>query len=97
MEKNDIFTFTAPSGVEVTAVVVDEFICYDSPFQRVKRFLCYSQNKLFQWIEVSHCVDVESEEWEIERSYYDEVIVDFAILPDYDRALRESLETMCHV
>ena len=29
MEKNDIFTFTAPSGVEVTAVVVDEFICYE--------------------------------------------------------------------
>lgn len=97
MEKNDIFTFTASNGVEVTAVVVDEFICYDSPFQCVKRFLCYSQNRLFQWIEVSHCVDVESEEWEIVRSYYDKVIVDFAILPDYDRALKESLEAMCYV
>ena len=39
MKKNDVFTFTAPNGVEVTAVVVHVV---------KSTYLCYAQNRLFE-------------------------------------------------
>ena len=67
MKKNDIFTFTAPNGVEVTAVVVHA---------TRSTYLCYAQNRLFEmW---------ESQEFGLA---YNGVVVDYAILPDYDEML----------
>lgn len=56
MRKNDVFTFTAPNGVEVTAVVID---CLGTcGFEEVEdskhwdeKYLCYAQNRLFYYIE----------------------------------------------
>lgn len=45
MEKNDVFKFTAPNGVEVTAIVID-IIKNDRDWQW---YLCYSQNRLFHY------------------------------------------------
>ena len=47
MKKNEIFTFTAPNGVEVTAVVVHTI------FQGSGKQLdiCYAQNRLFTIVE----------------------------------------------
>ena len=39
MKRGDIFTFTAPNGVEVTAVVVHVV---------KSTYLCYAQNRLFE-------------------------------------------------
>lgn len=39
MKKNDVFTFTAPNGVDVTAVVVHVV---------KSNYLCYAQNRLFE-------------------------------------------------
>ena len=88
MKKNDVFTFTAPNGVEVTAVVVCEVHVtkLSSTDLRLHTFLCYGQNRLFRysWLEgfdriiARKCVD--------EKQYLDKV-VDYAILPDYDEML----------
>lgn len=76
MKKNEIFTFTAPNGVEVTAVVVHTI------FQGNAKQLdiCYAQNRLFTIVE-----------WEIAKdkgfNYNGETIVDYCVLPEYDAML----------
>lgn len=81
MKKNEIFTFTAPNGVEVTAVVIASvgFAVHIRTAERT--YLCYSQNKLFTYIEKK---DIYTDEVVME---YGEVIVDYAILPEYDTML----------
>jgi len=59
MKKNDIFTFTAPNGAKVTAVVIDCLGTYN--FEQIEdsqhwddKYLCYAQNRLFYHIEWTH-------------------------------------------
>ncbi len=64
MKKNDIFTFTAPNGAEVTAVVID---CLGTNFEEVvdskywdNKYLCYAQNRLFyhtEWTQIDKVID----------------------------------------
>ena len=65
MKKNEIFTFTAPNGVEVTAVVVD---CLGTcNFEETvdskhwgDKYLCYAQNRLFyytEWTQIDKVID----------------------------------------
>jgi len=82
MEKNHIFTFTAPNGVEVTAVVVD--VVYNelnSAGHRSIITLCYAQNRLFTWKEEFCCG-----EWAL-SSEYGKTVVDYCSLPSYDELL----------
>lgn len=81
MKKNDIFTFTAPNGVEETAVVIA--IISSSRYQTVA--LCYTQNRLFTFYE-HIAYDIESGEAESDYSY-GEILVKYAVLPDYDELL----------
>ena len=84
MKKNDIFTFTAPNGIEVTAIVVAE-VAYEVDYKwATKRFVCYAQNKLFTY-EESHCIWEHMNEEP--KSKYGEILVDYCILPDYDKLL----------
>ena len=85
MKKNEIFTFTAPSGVEVTAVVVKvvEAIIpskIDSCWSEgAMMYICYAQNRLFTM--TAKIVGTPE--------YHVEVIVDHATLPDYDKLLED--------
>ena len=81
MKKNDVFTFTAPNGVEVTGVVTA--IISSTKYQTVA--LCYAQNRLFTFYE-HIAYDVESGETESDYSY-GEILVEYAVLPDYDEML----------
>lgn len=84
MRKNDVFTFTAPNGVEATAVVVAK-VAHEVDYKwATERFVCYAQNRLFTY-EESHCIWEHMNEKP--KSKYGEVIVDYAILPDYDSLL----------
>lgn len=83
MKKNDVFTFTASNGVEVTAVVIA--IISSSRYQTVA--LCYSQNRLFTFYE-HIAYDVESGEAESDYSY-GEILVEYVVLPDYDVILED--------
>lgn len=83
MKKNDVFTFTAPNGVEVTGVVTA--IISSTKYQTVA--LCYAQNRLFTFYE-HIAYDVESGEAESDYSY-GEILVDYAVLPDYDKILED--------
>ena len=80
MKKNDVFTFTAPNGAEVQAVAIQRlhelYDIYDGRLI-VEYWLCYAQNRLFIWNERTDG-----------DSYCAETIVDYAILPDYDKLLK---------
>ena len=97
MKKNDVFTFTAPNGVEVTGVCLDSIrSTYESGVWYVT-YLCYAQNRLFTIKEersiVPVAVDIDEfgddvfEEQECVTQNCSEVLVDYAILPDYDECL----------
>ena len=85
MKKNEIFTFTAPNGVEVTAIVVDELNSYTIDYTDCTSFtyLCYAQNRLFTFIVEKCYVDISDvvienyksihPEVEIKNKYWEEV------------------------
>ncbi len=81
MKKNDIFTFTSPNRVEVTGVVTA--IISRTKYQTVA--LCYAQNRLFTFYE-HIAYDIETGDAESDYSY-GKILVDYAILPDYDDLL----------
>lgn len=86
MYKNEIFTFTAPNGAEVTAVCLKNM----GTIGNMTQYLCYGQNRLFtmnefcsEWIEETGevCKDTHTD--------YGEVIVEHVTIPDYDIVLEE--------
>ena len=84
MKKNDVFTFTAPNGVEVTGVVLESIFqgCVKSTL------ICYAQNRIFTYIEETYRKNEEIDEW-LKDYFYGEVLVDYAILPEYDKILED--------
>ena len=91
MKKNEIFTFTAHNGVKVTAIAVNEL---SSDYREltdtiVKTWICYSQNRLFYYFEEIGRKNVYTPEEEvfIVKAWDGGIIVDYAILPDYDTML----------
>ena len=94
MKKNDIFTFTAPNGVEVQAVVLESIFqgsCKNT-------LICYAQNRIFTYIEEMFMKFEGTAEWKKDYSY-GKVIVDYAILPDYDGLLeaeQQKFEDECY-
>ena len=91
MKKNDVFTFTAPNGVEVTAVVVDKLnSTYDELEDSMHvEYLCYAQNRLFTYHEQigrKNPYTPEEEEYTI-KGGFGRIVVDYCILSDYDAML----------
>ena len=101
MKKNDVFTFTAPNGVEVTGVCLEAISTVvekglGDPM--TIKHLCYAQNRLFTHYTkyVVEPVAIDTDEFgddifdyqpvEI-KAHYGEVLVDYAVLPDYDELL----------
>lgn len=80
MKKNEIFTFTAPNGVEVTAIAINR-VAYEVDYkQAVERWLCYAQNRLFTY-EESHPICQENTPHSFK---YGEDIVSYCTIPEYD-------------
>lgn len=84
MKKHDVFTFTAPNGVKVTSVIVEEL---DSDYSEdrnsvTKEWLCYSQNRLFIYYEQFGLGNGK-----LIESWFGKVLADYAVLPDYDKML----------
>jgi hypothetical protein len=79
MKRNDIFTFTAPNGVEVKGV------CLYPVFQgsAVTTYVCYAQNRLFTMREEFTMTDHGAEI----TMKYQEVIAEYAAIPEYDELL----------
>ena len=86
MKKNDIFTFTAPNGVEVTGVVIYKRILNKEFVNYIKfEYIAYAQNRLFTCTQMERIIDKES--YNACPIEYGHVLVDYAILPDYDEML----------
>lgn len=87
MKKDEIFTFTAPNGAEVVGVVINAD--WDDIHAR-NVYLCYAQNRLFTATTFNQWVDKMGQKVRVESSVdVKEVLVDYAILPDYDAALED--------
>ena len=92
MKKNDVFTFTAPNGVEVTAVVVHVYETRNEWYSVIQSdYLCYAQNRIFTYFEEvgRRNAFTPDEETYILRACYGKVLVDYAVLPDYDAMLED--------
>jgi hypothetical protein len=74
MKKNDVFTFTAPNGEEVTGVVVDELSAHEvyATDRIAITYLCYAQNRLFTLIIEKYYVDISEAVIEQYRSSHPE-------------------------
>lgn len=90
MKKNDVFTFTAPNGAEVTGIVVNLLTSSieEGPcdYYEFRTWLCYAQNRLFTYMEAYGSRWPDEPEETLWTSF-DKVLVDYAILPDYDDLL----------
>ena len=91
MKKNDIFLYTTPGGDEVKAIVIDEvgMSSFQNGDLRLHTFLCYGKNMLFKycWLEgFDHYIHKK------EISLYQDIgkIVNYAILPEYDKYLKSA-------
>ena len=86
MKKNDVFTFTAPNGVEVTGVVIYKRILNKEFVNYIKfEYIAYAQNRLFTCTQMERIRDRGNyASCPIE---YGKILVDYAILPDYDEML----------
>ena len=85
MKQHDIFTFDAPNGAKVNAVVLDlvkESDGFYTPGAKYSTFLCYAQNRLFLYQEIKVYGETTYK--------LGKTIVDYAILPDYDAILENS-------
>lgn len=92
MKKNDIFTFTASNGVKVTAVVLDVIRrSWKYAHTDTLKYLCYAQNRLFTGsndvTDITNDALAENRKYEDSAFKQDEIIVDYAVLPDYDELL----------
>jgi len=96
MKKNDVFTFTAPNGEEVTAVVMSELSAHEIEYTDCIAFtyLCYAQNRLFTLIVTKCYVDISEAvieqyrsshpETEVKNKYWEETERCFGkVLADY--------------
>ena len=85
MRKGEIFTLTAPNGVEVTAVVLSvEHVHQQEDDTLLCSYLCYAQNRIFWLSSYYGDVDGETKEWDLIPM---RTVVDYAVLPDYDAML----------
>lgn len=82
MKRGDIFAFTAPNGVEVTAIVVDSIITKGGKYGQLKNVthICYAQNRLFYYFE--NQINYKDTEFK-----YGKIICEYCILPDCDDML----------
>ena len=77
MKKNEIFTFTAHNGVEVTGVALYAVTLFDDNDYIGNVWFCYGQNRLFTIREFANG----------DYSYQDK-IVEYCIIPDYDEFIQ---------
>lgn len=86
MKKNDIFTFKAPNGAEVAAVVIykrklmKDFVNYVQ-----YEYVAYAQNRLFTCTQMERVIDREN--YNACPIEYGHVLVDYCIIPKYDELL----------
>jgi hypothetical protein len=101
MKKNDVFTFTAPNGVEVTAVALYQFKAVDTYHGYSIGWICYAQNRIITIWEKFHFIEVplnppingatykQEEEVSLE---FGKVIVEYCIIPELDELLEKHEE-----
>ena len=92
MTKNDIFTFTAPNGVKVTGIVLDIIsVSWKYAHTDTLKYLCYAQNRLFtgsnEVTDITNDALAESRKYKESAFKQDEIIVDYAVLPEQDKML----------
>lgn len=97
MEKNQIFTFTAPNGAEVTAVVIEKIGggFYQGCDCSYDTFLCYAQNRVFTYAEekyrekaIMHSCDLKQPVISVGYEF-GRVLIDYCIIPEYDNLLED--------
>lgn len=81
---NEVFTFVTHNNVKLDAVCIKRIghTYIDASDMTDDIFLCYSQNRLFKLHEIYNS---ESKEYRIHD--FNQPIVDYCIIPEYDKML----------
>jgi hypothetical protein len=86
---NEVFTFITRNNVKLDAVCIKrighQYIDESDIVDNI--FLCYSQNRLFKLHEI---YNIESKEYRIRD--FNQTLVDYCIIPEYDKKLKEYAE-----
>lgn len=91
MQVGSIFKFTPPGKLELTGVCVARVASYSRNARDFHTYLCYSQNRLFTMIAEITYFATENGMVEGEKFTYGEIVVDYAVLPDFDIYLEDNL------
>ena len=107
MTQNDVFTFTAPNGTEVTGVCIDIMNSNYEHGTWYVRYLCYAQNRLFTINEtrctITVAVDTDEfgddvvEDQESVTQEYGSILIEYCVIPYYDGVLEAHSMTNNHV
>lgn len=84
-----VFEFTASNGVKVKAVVIEESCIDECLDYAVYKYLCYAQNKLFNYYLHDYGVIFDDEGTAFPDFNYElgAVICDYCIIPEFDDLL----------
>ena len=95
MKKNEIFTFTAPNGVEVTGVVINwydnaYYVQEENKVKADKMILAYAQNRL---------VLLKDDRVWLNGKYFGNlgqarILVEYCVIPELDELLKNENETL---
>lgn len=84
MKKNDVFTFTTPDGVELTAVVIDLISTEVAIRTIIYRWICYAQNRIFIYIGLKDRWNNNAITYK-----YNRIIAEYAVIPELDSILED--------
>jgi hypothetical protein len=91
MDKGTIFECMAPNGAVITAVVITS---YSSKDESIITNICYAQNRIFEYQEVTIMdLDDDPENFSFNVSYHKDaifgnVLCDYCVIPELDEALK---------
>jgi len=95
MKRNDIFTFTAPNGVEVTAVCLDVLTpdyCQTPESETwLTKYLCYAQNKVFYYQECREIKKIIDDDYQSYLYTLEEEDIDYYYALKYHSHKKESI------
>lgn len=80
MKKNEIFTFTAPNGAEVTGIVIIVLPSYENFEGHFDEYIVYAQNRI-----AFYHYNKDLNEGNIGG-----ILVDYCVIPEYDAMLEST-------
>lgn len=97
MEKNTIYEITTPNGVRINAVCVSVYTTQVDTNKRTEIAICYSQNRLFEYITDLHYLFVDEYngyQWCVVNDRTINILSDYCTIPELDEILENTTKSV---